>query len=125
VSGLLGGSDHGSWVLNRRGDGLLAQHVHTVFERRYRIPGMVAVLGANHHGVHRLEQPLRVLKETNAEPAGSLRAARSVVVRYPDEVGGVEGREYARVRWGVDVGEAHHTDLDAHPRPPRSLLCWS
>src|SRR3712207_3019818 len=81
---------------------------------------MVFVLGADHHCVHRLEQPPRILEETDAELVGGLPASRGGGVRYPDKVSGIEGGEHARVRPSVDVGEANHADPDAHPRPPKA-----
>jgi hypothetical protein len=90
--------------------------VHPALESRDHISSVFPVLGADHYRVHRLEQPPRVLEETNTELVGRLPAARSVIVRNPDEVGGIEGRKHARVRRGVDVGEAN--DADSHARSP-------
>src|SRR3712207_9583865 len=75
----------------------LAEHVHPALERRDRIPGVAAVLRADYHRVHSIEEAPRVLEEADAEPLRSLPAAGGVVVRDRSEERRV-GKE-CRSRW--------------------------
>ena len=81
------------------------------------VPGVSAVLGADHDRVYRVEKRPASSKKRTRTP-GRLPAARRVVVRDPDEVSRVERGEHGSVVRSVDVGEAHEADPDAHPRPP-------
>src|SRR5919202_2071893 len=73
--GLLTGSYHGLCVLDRRGDRLLAQHVHAALKRRYRVLCMLPGLGADNHRINRFEQQQGIAEEANAEPFRCCAAA--------------------------------------------------
>src|SRR5919199_2827826 len=66
--GLLTGSYHGLCVLDRRGDRLLAQHVHAALKRRYRVLCMLPGLGADNHRINRFEQQPGLAEEANPVP---------------------------------------------------------
>ena len=92
--------------------------MHAAAQGGDHIPGVVLVLGADHHRIDRPEQGVGVLEVPHAETLRRLPATVLVRVDEADEIRFVKVSKHGGVGRGVDMGEAHHTDPDAHGWPP-------